>query len=223
MKAIAFIERKGVTVYKAALVLAVAFNLLGFEIIEPVVILVFNVSYFIILLCAMGSFYKSKKTNKQYISLFFLPVVLLFTGIPFKIITLILVLPLFFVKENKSEIRGVGIFLYALSILIGICGIVIKNGPPIWVSAENTVVDEQYSPNGVFRAVTIDSDQGALGGDTYVKSEAIFFHTVKWHIKTLYKGSCGEKPEIQWVDNSIVRINGRDMNIFFSSAWGPAS
>ena len=83
----------------------------------------------------------------------------------------------------------------------------------------NTVIDQQYSPNGVYRIVAIDSDHGALGGDTYVDLEKIYFGIFKSNIKTLYHGHWGEKPEIKWVDNSIVKIDGKDMNIHSSSTW----
>lgn len=36
---------------------------------------------------------------------------------------------------------------------------------------------------------------------------------------TLYHDNWGEKPEIKWVDNNIVNIDGKDMNIHTSSTW----
>lgn len=83
----------------------------------------------------------------------------------------------------------------------------------------NTIVGQQNSPNDIYRVVVIDSDQGALGGDTYIKLEAIYFGIIKRDIKTLYHGRWGEKPKVIWVDNNIVNIDGRDMNIHTSKIW----
>jgi hypothetical protein len=213
LKVITFIERSGVVAYVTVVILAIIFNVLGFAIINTVIINVLKVLYFVILICAIIAFYKSEKKNIISIILFFLPIMLLFTGIPFKEVTMILLLPLFFLKGIKVVIRGIGISMYMLLIILGFIGILLGD------FGFNGVIDQQYSPNGVYRTVTINSDMGALGGDTYVKSEEIYFGIIKRNIKTLYHGNWGEKPEVKWVDNSTVKINGRDMNIHTSSTW----
>lgn len=71
----------------------------------------------------------------------------------------------------------------------------------------------------MYRVVTIDSDQGALGGDTYIELEEIYFGIMKRDVKNLYHGRWGEKPLVRWVDNNIINIDGRDMNIHTSKTW----
>lgn len=213
MKVITFIERSGVIAYITVVTSAILFNMLRFAVIDTVTINVLKVLYFVILICAIISFYKSEKKNVISIILFFLPIMLLFTGIPFKLVTMILLLPLFFLKGIKPVKRWIGISMYTLLIILGVFGIILSK------FGFDAVIDQQYSPNGVYRTVAIDSDQGALGGDTYVKLEEIYFGIIKRDMKTLYHGNWGEKPEIKWVDNSTVKIDGRDMNIHTSSTW----
>lgn len=78
------------------------------------------------------------------------------------------------------------------------------------------IIDQKVSPNNMYRVVTIDSDLGALGGDTCVKSEELYFGIIKRDMKTLYHGRWGEKPKVIWVDDNIVNIDGKDMNIHTS-------
>lgn len=191
----------------------IIFNMSGFEIINIVVSNVFKVLYFIVLICAILSFYKSDNKNKQLLLFIFLPIFLLFTGIRFKVITMIIVFPLFFFRGIKEVRRVIGILLYLTFITFGVLGLLIGN------LGGNKVIDQQYSPDKMYKAVTIDSDQGALGGDTYVKLEGIYFEIFKRNIKTLYHGHWGEKPKVIWVNNDIININGRDMNIYTSEKW----
>jgi hypothetical protein len=157
--------------------------------------------------CGIVSFYKCKNKNTIAKILFFLPIFLLFTGIHFKVVTMILVLPLFLLKGLKPVVRAVGILIYVLLIPIGILGICLS------YFRTNKIIDKQYSPNGIYRTTTIDSDQGALGGDTFVVLEKIYFGSIKRNIKTLYEGDWGEKPEVIWVDDNNVKINGTDIAI----------
>lgn len=207
------IEKGGIIAYLVTIVIAILFTLLGLELINTIISIIFEILYFIILTCAIVSFYRSKKKNVISIILFFLPIFLLFTGIPFKVVTMILVLPLFFLKGLKPVIRAIGILTYVLLIPVGILGICLGN------FGANTVIDQQYSPNGIHRTITIDSDQGALGGDTVIILERMYFGIAKKNIKTLYHGYWGEKPNVIWVDNNTVKINEIDMNIDTSKTW----
>lgn len=209
MKKITFISRNGIIAYVITILSAIIFNMLGNTIISNV----FKVMYFIILICAILSFYQSKKKNTKLLMLIFLPFFILFTGIPFKVVTMVIVCPLFFFKDIKQVIRVIGILIYVIFILFGIIGLCIGE------FGANKIVGQQTSPNYTYRVVVIDSDQGALGGDTYIKLEEIYFEIMKRDIKTLYHGGWGEKPKAIWVDNNIVNIDGRDMNIHTSKKW----
>lgn len=213
LKMMTFIDRNGIITYLVAIISAIIFNLLGFAIINTIISNVFKVLYFIILICAILSFYKSKKKNTKLLILIYLPFFLLFTGIPFKVFTMVIVCPLFFFKDIKQVIRAIGILIYLIFISFGIIGLCIGK------FGANTIVDRQYSPNDMYRVVTIDSDQGALGGDTYIKLEGIYFGIIKRDVRNLYHGRWGEKPQVIWVDNNIINIDGRDMNIHTSKTW----
>ncbi|MBQ3073367.1 MAG: hypothetical protein IJD19_01665 [Ruminococcus sp.] len=79
---------------------------------------------------------------------------------------------------------------------------------------QNTVTNSAVSPNGYYTAEVIDSDQGALGGDTLVKVyentevNAIIFKIFK-RPQTVYFGNWGEAKNMQmyWKDNSHLVIN----------------
>lgn len=213
LKVISFINKIGIIFYIATIILAIMFNMLGFEIINPIVSNIFKVVYLIILICAILSFYNSKKKNTTSIIFIFLPILLLFTSIPLKVVTMIIVFPAFLFKGIKLAIRTIGIYIYLVFIAFGILGLCIGD------FGANTIINEQYSPDNMYRVVTIDSDQGALGGDTIVNLEGIYFGIIKKDIKTLYHGQWGEKPNVIWVNNNIVNIDGRNMNIHVCRTW----
>lgn len=208
MKFTTFIKRYGIVAYMTSVISSIIFSRLGFEIISPVVISIIKALYFVILISGIISFYYSRRKNAIAIASFFLPVVLMFTDIPFKVVTMILVLPLFFSSEVKTSIGGIGATIYILLISIGIYGISLGD------FGVNTIINQQDSPDGMYRVVTIDNDKGALGGNTYVEVERIYFGLAKKNIKTLYHGHWGEKPKIEWIDNNNVNINGNDVNIY---------
>ncbi len=79
---------------------------------------------------------------------------------------------------------------------------------------QNTVVKTVESPNGKYYAQVIDSDQGALGGDTLVdvyeksKINAILFKIEK-KPQRVYFGDWGEfeNMQIHWKDDNCLVIN----------------
>lgn len=213
MKVISFINKIGIIIYIATIILAIMFNMLGFGIIKPIVSNIFKVVYILILICAILSFYNSKKKNTASIIFICLPILLLFTSIPLKIVTMIIIFPAFLFKGIKLAIRTIGIFLYLVFIAFGLLGLCIGD------FGANTIINQKYSSNEKYRAVIIDSDQGALGGDTYVYLEEIYFGIIKRDVKTLYHGQWGEKPNVIWVNNNIVNIDGRNMNIHVCRTW----
>lgn len=211
----AFITKGGVITYIIIITLAIIFNMLGFAIINTTISNVFKVLYFILLIGAIMSFYKSEKKNANALMLIFLPTLLLFSGIPFKVVTLVMVCPLFFFKDINPLRKAAGILIYSVFFTIGILGLLIK----FKQFGANIIIDQQYSPNKTYRTVTIDNDQGALGGNTFVDLEKIYFGTIKRSVKTLYYGRWGEKPKVLWLDENIVSIKGREMDIRTSKAW----
>lgn len=79
---------------------------------------------------------------------------------------------------------------------------------------QNTVVQTVASPSGKYYAQVIDSDQGALGGDTLVdvyeksKINAILFEIEK-KPQRVYSGDWGEfeNMQIHWKDDNCLVIN----------------
>lgn len=79
---------------------------------------------------------------------------------------------------------------------------------------ENIVVQTVKSPNGAYYAEVINSDQGALGGDTLVdvtenkKFDALIF-TISKKSKRVYHGEWGEfeDMEIYWKNENCLVIN----------------
>ena len=86
--------------------------------------------------------------------------------------------------------------------------------------AKNTVVQTVESPTKEYYAEVIDSDQGALGGDTrvyvYEQNEinAVFFK-IKKHPQTVYSGDWGEfqNMQIYWKNDKCLVINSVEYEI----------
>lgn len=84
----------------------------------------------------------------------------------------------------------------------------------------NTVVKSVESPNGVYYAQVIDSDQGALGGDTLVdvyenkEINVLVFKLYKMP-QHVYYGDWGEfeNMEIHWKDDHCLVINSVEYEI----------
>ncbi len=78
----------------------------------------------------------------------------------------------------------------------------------------NTVTQTVVSPNGKYYLQVVDSDQGALGGDTFVDVyesrglNALLFHVSK-KPQRIYRGEWGEFENMQvyWKDDNCVVIN----------------
>lgn len=85
----------------------------------------------------------------------------------------------------------------------------------------NTVVQEIESPNGTYLVQVIDSDQGALGGDTLVevrRDDCTIDLLVIRLTKTptcVYRGNWGEYKHmrIEWQDETTLLINGEVYHI----------
>ncbi len=84
---------------------------------------------------------------------------------------------------------------------------------------KNTVMQTVVSPNEKYYAQVIDSDQGALGGDTFVDVYSKGFDSIVFRInkkpQRVYQGEWGEFEEMQiyWKDDSCLVINSKEYNI----------
>ena len=85
---------------------------------------------------------------------------------------------------------------------------------------QNTVMQTVRSPGGMYYAEVIDSDQGALGGDTlvnvYKKGELnIFIFKIKKKPQRVYLGEWGEYKNMQiyWKNENCLIINSTEYKI----------
>ena len=85
---------------------------------------------------------------------------------------------------------------------------------------QNTVVQTVESPSGEFYAQVIDSDQGALGGDTLVvvyqeSSINLFLIKIEKKPQRVYLGQWGEfrTMQIYWKDDHCLLINSTEYKI----------
>lgn len=83
------------------------------------------------------------------------------------------------------------------------------------LAGEETVVKTLPSPEGTYYAEVVDSDQGAMGGATYVQVYhppvfSCFLFKVENPPAVAYEGRWGayKHMEIHWVDDSNLMING---------------
>ena len=83
-----------------------------------------------------------------------------------------------------------------------------------------TVVQSVESPTGAYYAEVVDSDQGALGGDTYVtvyanKSIDLLIFKISKEPQRVYYGDWGEfmNMEIYWKDDHCLVINSVEYTI----------
>ena len=85
---------------------------------------------------------------------------------------------------------------------------------------QNTVIKTVESPNGEYYAQVIDSDQGALGGDTlvvvYEKSDVnLILFKIEKKPQRVYCGDWGEfeNMQIHWKDDNCLVINSFEYEI----------
>ena len=85
---------------------------------------------------------------------------------------------------------------------------------------QNTVVQTVESPSGKYYAQVIDSDQGALGGDTLVDVYEnweinLLLFKIEKKPKRVYFGDWGEfeTMRIKWKDNNCLVINSKEYKI----------
>lgn len=85
---------------------------------------------------------------------------------------------------------------------------------------QDTVVQTVESPSGKYYAQVIDSDQGALGGDTLVnvyekKCIDVFLFKIEKKPQNVYLGNWGEfdTMKIHWKNDNCLIINGKEYEI----------
>lgn len=118
---------------------------------------------------------------------------------------------------KRLAIIAVSLGLSALMLLpIGFLGFIVFTFGNI---AQNTVVQTVTSPSGKYYAQVIDSDQGALGGDTivdvYENGINAFVFKIEKKPQQVYLGDWGEfnNMQIYWKDDDTLIINSVEYEI----------
>lgn len=117
------------------------------------------------------------------------------------------------IKSDISEaLRIIGIILSSIfsAILIWVSALIVFASQ----FTENTVVDRILSPESTRFAEIVDSDQGALGGNTvvYVKDTLVtdFLLFSVRNEERIYVGELGEEIQIEWINEDCLRINSEE-------------
>lgn len=139
-----------------------------------------------------------------------------YNGILF-LISMISSVIIFFNTEKSGAIkdifRGIFALLYVPALAIPVLMIMLSD------FGTKTAKQDVISPNGTYSAWVVDSDQGALGGDTHVyvrnlkKDMPIMGGTLKSKESLVHLGPWGEKISLSWKDEKNLILNGQEYNI----------
>lgn len=120
------------------------------------------------------------------------------------------------ISSNKAKVASVitSMLLFVFLVIISFAGMIASN------FGSNTVVKTVDSPNGEYYAEIVDSDEGALGGNTvvYVKKSKplnLLLLIIEKSPERVYIGEWGEYKtmEIKWKDESTLLINSTEYKI----------
>lgn len=116
---------------------------------------------------------------------------------------------LFYIKSTKWRvIQRISLGLYIF--VFGVIGLL-----AFFFSGAVKITEQEYpSPNNGYIMIFRESDQGALGGDIriVVHRNAAIINRFS-DIKEIYKGRWGERPNMFWLDNETILINGKRIDI----------
>ena len=107
----------------------------------------------------------------------------------------------------------------AFFVLAGLLAIPILLMLP-WIGfGSRTVLAAEVSPDSIYAAEVIDSNEGALGGATQLlvyrndKSFSIGSFSFRKSQKEVYSGPWGEFESLSWIDGETLSLNGRTFDI----------
>lgn len=213
MKSILWSIRHIRILFVVVLLPSVYLNLFGFAFMEGANLIWLKIIYFTILGLTLISIYISQGDRINIVVLFLLPILLILSNVPYKTYTLISIFIVYIITGLKIGKKVLLSLIYVPIILLGLFG--------IWLGefGKDTTLKAVYSPNGQYRVDVIDSDQGALGGDTYINLYKVYYKVIQKNEKLLYHGHWGENPSVKWADNENILINGKKINIYNSKTW----
>ncbi|WP_343771020.1 DUF5412 family protein [Clostridium malenominatum] len=119
----------------------------------------------------------------------------------------LLIYPLFYSRKSKTFAKILSGLLYSFLIFIFLFSAFVK-----LIFSSNKLLLQKSSPNKKYNIVVIDNDQGALGGNTIVELEKIYFNSIKKQ-RIVYIDRWGKSLEIEWIDNENVKIDENIINV----------
>jgi energy-coupling factor transporter transmembrane protein EcfT len=169
-----------------------------------------SIIYYMIALGATISFYTEEIKKEDMRSFVFYPVFMVLSPIPYETgIMLLIVIAI--VKNSKQKLKNFIVTYWSASIFIGLIFIFLSTA--FGSFGKDTIIASKYSEDRKHRVDVIDSDMGALGGDTYIQLYSIYFSIIQRYNRNIYHGGWGERPQIEWSDKENVNVNGNILNI----------
>lgn len=153
----------------------------------------------------------NKDNNKRFSHGLFIPLIILLI-LPIFIneiiaLPLLLVYPLFCSRNSHIVLKIISGLLYGIIIFIFVATVFIR-----YVFTSQKLMREVNSPNDKYRVAVVGLDQGALGGNTIIKLEKIYFNIIKKE-KVINIDRWGKEPNINWIDNRYVEIDGAKIDV----------
>lgn len=162
--------------------------------------------YYSIAISVTVTFYIYEIQTKDLIIFIFYPVLMLCSPVPHGTIIILIAVLIAIISKCKNKIKAFIIPYLAVCIFLGVIGIYLNF--LFGDFGKNTTLSSEYSLDRQYRVDVDDADQGALGGDTYIRLYSIYFDTFEKYNRNIYHGGCGDKPTVRWVDNENIEING---------------
>lgn len=209
------------SLYVILLVVTLILRYLGYSLTGKTPSVVFYVFFFVLSLISMKYLYKRRnpKVNRLvFIVGPLLPAFLLRDPILVVIILLSVIsaLPILLSIRLKWYLKDLSILYHVISIIL--CCLIIAANWFFSFLGTTVKISQNPSPSGLYQLVTVDYDQGIFGGDAVVNVEREFLGFIRWE-KMIYIGKFGERPKVQWLDNSSAKINGRIINVLVEPKW----
>jgi len=170
-----------------------------------------TIVYFIVAIILLFGMFKTKYERPTVVATLLLPIL----TIPLIFLKPILLIPLIVLWVINIMYQNKYIYFFVFFIFILIYSVLGSFNLIFSGFVEITDIEVIPSPNGSYNLILREIDQGALGGDVAVLIESkSFLGIIKRNRQTLSFGYWGYRPELSWVDNDTVEINGKQFNIF---------
>jgi hypothetical protein len=206
-----FIENASVPLFPIGLIIAYVLYTLDFYVLS------IGFSHFLKVLCFLGVFGWSLGISRQRNDLIVMLQVFLIAilgGLLPITVTKYVILGIVYVtivRKGSSRYKWLKRFVYISLIFILLVDIPCTAIFDGFVS--RTKVTSIGSPNGNYNLNLWDFSAGATGGSTSVFVERNYGNVLKHTIGRVYRGKWGDHPELQWIDNEHIAINGKTIDI----------